>query len=201
MRLIENDRGSEDLGLPCLWHALYTRHQHEKTVTRVLSNKGHEVFLPLYSVAHRWRDRNKQLWMPLFPCYVFLRGGLDRRLQILTTPGVFTIVGWASRPAVIPQVEIDAVRKVVESSLRVEPHPFLQCGDRVRVKSGPLQGLEGILIRKMNQFRLVISMKMLGRSAAVEVDVCCLERVNSSQALAASHHLPWSVPANVSVDS
>src|SRR5712691_10527215 len=130
MPLTENRPQVEDPGVAGSWHALYTRHQHEKTVARILSNKGHEVFLPLYGVAHRWQDRTKQLWLPLFPCYVFLRGGLDRRLQILSTPGVYTIVGWTGRPAAIPEVEIEAVRQVIESSFRMEPHPFLRCGDR-----------------------------------------------------------------------
>jgi len=196
MPLAENGLEAEDLSVACHWYALYTRHQHEKTVARILSNKGHDVFLPLYGVAHRWQDRTKQLSLPLFPCYVFLRGGLDRRLQILSTPGVYTIVGWAGRPAVIPQAEIDAVRRLVESSLRVEPHPFLKCGDRVRVKSGPLQGLEGILVRKKNVFRLVISVEMLGRSAAVEIDGSCLERVSSAHAWVASQHASPSIPAN-----
>ncbi len=196
MLLTENRPQAEDPDVACHWYALYTRHQHEKAVARILSNKGHEVFLPLYSTAHQWQDRIKQLWLPLFPCYVFLRGGLDRRFQILSTPGVYTIVGWAGRPAIIPRAEIDAVRQVVESSLRVEPNPFLKCGDRVRVKSGPLQGLEGILVRKKNVFRLVISVEMLRRSAAVEIDARCLERVSSSPTLMTSHGVSPSVPGH-----
>src|SRR6266566_6387768 len=105
------------------WHVLYTRHQHEKPIARILSSKGHEVFLPLYTATHRWQDRTKQLSSPLFPCYVFIRGGLDRQLQILTTPGVFTVVGWAGHPAIIPDEQIDGVRQIVESVIRVEPHP------------------------------------------------------------------------------
>lgn len=166
------------------WYALYTRHQHENTVAQILTNKGYEVFLPLYTVAHRWQDRTKQLRLPLFPCYVFLRGAFGGWLPVLTTPGIHTIVGWAGRPAVIPEVEIEAVRQVVNSSLRFEPHPFLKCGDRVRIKSGPLRGLEGILARKKNLFRLVISVEMLGKSAAVEVDTCSLERLSSQFAMA-----------------
>jgi len=197
----ENGLKAEDPGVACHWYALYTRHQHEKAVARILSNKGHDVFLPLYGAAHRWQDRTRQLSLPLFPCYVFLRGGLDRQLQILTTPGVYTIVGWAGRPAVIPQAEIDAVRQLVESFLRVEPHPFLKCGDRVRVKSGSLQGLEGILVRKKNVFRLVISVEMLGRSAAVEVDRSCLERVSSPHAWVAPQQVSSRIPENARLNS
>jgi transcription antitermination factor NusG len=182
-------------GSDSAWYALYTRHQHEKTVAYILENKGHEVFLPLYSAVHRWQDRTKQLWLPLFPCYVFVRGGLDRRVQILSTSGVYTIVGCGGRPAAIPQAEIKAVRQLVESSLRVEPHPFLKCGDWVRIKMGPLRGVEGLLVRKKNVFRLVISVEMLGRSAAVEVDVSNVEQVNSSHAWATSSHSSSTVHA------
>jgi len=158
------------------WHALYTRHQHEKVVAGVLANKGLEVFLPLYTAAHRWKDRTKQLSLPLFPCYVFVREGLDRQLQIMTTPGVFSWVG-GSRPVEIPEADMEALFKMVASSLRVEPHPFLKCGDWVRVKLGPLEGVEGILLRKKNLFRLVLSVEMLQKAVAVEVDISMVERV------------------------
>jgi transcription antitermination factor NusG len=162
------------------WHVLYTRHQHEKPVARILSSKGHEVFLPLYASVRRWRDRTKELCLPLFPCYVFIHGGLDRQLQILSTPGVFSVVGWAGRPATIPDLQIEAIRQMIESSLRIEPYPYLRSGGRVRVRSGTLQGLEGVLVRKKNLFRLIISLEMLGRSAAVEIDISCLERLGPS---------------------
>ena len=160
------------------WYALYTRHQHEKAAAEVLSKKGFEIFLPLYGVVHRWKDRSKRLSLPLFPCYLFLRGGLERPLDIMTTPGVHSLVRTAGHTAVIPQGQIDAVRQLIESSLGVEPHPFLSCGDWVRVKSGPLAGIEGILVRKKNQFRLVLSVAMLGKSASVEVDSSAIERVS-----------------------
>ena len=159
------------------WHALYTRHQHEKAIAFALSNKGFEVFLPLYSATHRWKDRNKQLLLPLFPCYVFLRGGLERRLDIITTPGIHMLITSGGHPAVVPDEEIYAVRQLVEKAKRLEPHPFLRSGDRVRVKSGPLMGVEGILVRKKNLFRLVVSVEILGKSAATEVDASVVERV------------------------
>jgi transcription antitermination factor NusG len=159
------------------WYALVTRHQHEKSVASALSNKSHEVYLPLYRSLRRWQDRAKQIWLPLFPCYVFIRGGMDRQLQIVTTPGVLSIVGWGGRPAIVAQAQLDAVRQIIESCLTVETHPYLQCGDRVRVKTGPLMGLEGILTRKKGVARLVVSMELLGRSAAVEIDVSNVERI------------------------
>jgi transcription antitermination factor NusG len=159
------------------WHALYTRHQHEKAVAAILAQKGFDIFLPLYTAAHRWKDRTKQLSLPLFTCYVFVRGGLERRVQILTTPGVHSFVGCAGRAAEIPETDMEALFRMVDSSLRVEPHPFLKCGDRVRVKSGPLEGIEGILLRKKNLFRLVLSVEMLQKAVAVEVDISIVERV------------------------
>jgi transcription antitermination factor NusG len=161
------------------WHALYTRHQHEKVVARALSGKGFEVFLPQYRTVHRWKDRQRELLLPLFPNYVFIRGGLDRMLILVTTPGIHSLVSWGGRPADIPSEEIEAVRRLVESSLQVEPHPFLKCGDRVRIKSGPLEGIEGILVRKTRGFRLVLSVEMLSKSAAVEVDVSMVERLRT----------------------
>jgi len=158
------------------WYALYTRHQHEKTVADILSRKGFEVFLPLYTAVHRWKDRQKQLFLPLYPSYVFLRDSLERKLQIMTTPGLHSIVGTADGPQAIPDFEIDAVKRVIETSLAVEPHPFLRCGDRVRVLGGPLEGIEGILVRNKNSFRLVLSVEMLAKSVAVEVDASLVER-------------------------
>ena len=160
------------------WHALYTRYQHEKVVDEFLTRQGFETFLPLYTAVHRWKDRAKQLSVPLFPNYVFLRDGVGHRLQILKTPGVCSIVESGGRPGVIPDSEIAAVRRVVENSLRIEPHPFLANGDWVRIKSGPLAELEGILVRKQDRLRLVLSVEMLGRSVAVEVGAFRVERVN-----------------------
>jgi transcription antitermination factor NusG len=179
------------------WYALYTRHQHEKVIANMLSNKGFEVFLPLYVAGRQWKDRTKHLLVALFPTYVFLRGGLDRRLDVLKTPGVHGFVGWCGKPAEIPEPEMDAVRRAVEGPLRIEPHPFLQCGDLVRIKSGAMMGLEGILVRKKNLFRLVLSVEMLGQSVAMEVDVNTVERVPraGSAFLAATSGLPENAPS------
>lgn len=152
------------------WWAIYTRHQHEKTIGDMLQAKGFEVFLPLYESTRHWKDRRKVLTLPLFPCYVFVRGGLDRRLQVLTTPGVHMILSHGERVATIPEDEIQAIRRTVEGPFRVEPHPFLKCGERVRVVRGALEGVEGVLIRKKNFYRLVLSVDMLAQSVAVEID-------------------------------
>lgn len=158
------------------WYAIYTRHQHEKTVGDMLQRKGFEVFLPLYRTKRRWRDRVKTLALPLFPSYVFLHGGIDRQLQIVTTPGVHWMITAAGQVAVIPDAEIAAVKRLVEGPLRVEPHPFLKCGDWVRVKNGPLEGIEGIMVRVKSACRLVISVEMLQKSVAVEVNASDVER-------------------------
>lgn len=171
------------------WCALYTRHQHEKTVATILSTKGLQVFLPTYRAVHRWKDRNKQLELPLFSSYLFFKYEVDRRIQILSTPGVHMILTAGNAPAVIPNEEIAAIQRAAESPLRMEPHPFLKYGDTVRIKSGPLAGLEGFVSRKKDAFRLVLSVEMLGKSAAVEIDGSVLERVQSQR--------PGSVPRSV----
>jgi transcription antitermination factor NusG len=163
------------------WWALYTRHQHEKTVAEMLATKGFEVFLPLYDSMRRWKDRKKLLSLPLFPCYVFVRGNLERKLQVVTTPGVHMILYRGEQLAVIPELEIEAIRAAVEGNFRVEPHPFLKCGDRVRVMRGSLAGVEGILTRKKNLCRLVLSVEMLAQSVAVEIDAADVEPVTVSR--------------------
>ncbi len=159
------------------WYALNAKYQHEKLVAQLLSNKGLEVFLPLYKSVRQWSDRTKVLSLPLFPCYAFLHGGLARQVDILGTPGVHGFVAFGGVPAAIPDAEIEAVRRAIETSLSVEPHPFLRRGDWVRVKWGPLEGLEGILLRKKGLSRLVLSVELLERSIAMEVDAASVEPV------------------------
>jgi transcription antitermination factor NusG len=160
------------------WYALYTRHHHERTVEQHLAARGFEVFLPLYKAAHRWKDRIKDVDLPLFPCYVFVRGGLERHTDIVSAPGVHMLVSFAGQPAPIPVEEIEALRTAARSDSQVEPYPFLKCGDRVRVKEGPLAGICGMLIRKKSGWRLVLSVELLECSAAVEVDTWAVERIN-----------------------
>jgi transcription antitermination factor NusG len=136
----------------------------------MLEAKGFEVFLPLYDSTRKWKDRRKVLSLPLFPCYVFVRGAVERRLPVLTTPGVHMIISRGERVATVPDDEIDAIRRTVDGHFRVEPHPFLRCGERVRVVRGSLEGVEGVLTRKKNLYRLVLSVEMLAQSVAVEID-------------------------------
>jgi transcription antitermination factor NusG len=176
------------------WWALYTRHQHEKKVADQLCAKGFDVFLPLYESVRRWRDRNKLLALPLFPCYVFLRGGDERRLQVVTTPGVHSILFTGERVATIPEAEIDAIQRSLDGSFHVEPHPYLRCGERVRVIRGSLEGVEGVLVRKKGFYRLVLSVEMLAQSVAVEINASDVEplvaRAGGGKALIDPAHGP-----------
>jgi transcription antitermination factor NusG len=160
------------------WWVVYTRHQHEKVVAGALAAKGHEVFLPLYASVRKWKDRRKSITLPLFPCYVFVRGGQDRRLSIVTTPSVHMMLTKGDAPAVVPEDEIAAIRRTLEGRMNIEPHPFLKCGQRVRVKCGALEGVEGILVRVRNLFRLVLSVEILNKSVAVEIDASSVEAVD-----------------------
>jgi transcription antitermination factor NusG len=145
----------------------------------MLSSKGFEIFLPLHSAVHHWKDRRKTVLLPIFPCYVFLRlqSGGDRRFQVVSTPGVYSFVGAGGHPAAIPQPEIDAIRRTVETRLGIEPHPFLKSGDWVRVTSGPLEGIEGMLVRHKSLCRLVLSVELLQKSVAVDVGAETVERI------------------------
>ena len=172
----ENSELTEISAESVLWHALHTRHQHEKYITDILAEKGFEVFCPTYAEVHRWKDRRKEVTLPLFPGYLFFADGLDRRLDLLSTPGVCEIVSFGNTAAIVPEKEISAIRVATASCQIMEPHPFLKEGHRVRVKSGPLSGIEGLLQRRKDSFRLVLSVELLGRSVAVEVEQCDIHR-------------------------
>jgi transcription antitermination factor NusG len=162
------------------WWAVYTRHQHEKVIAEMLSLKGFEVFLPLYESTRRWKDRKMVLSLPLFPCYLFVRGGLDRRLQVTTTPGVHTILCRGDGVAEIPDSEIEAIQRAVTGAYPIEPCPFLKCGTRVRVVRGALEGVEGFMVRKKNSSRLILSVGMLAQSVSVEVHASDVKACDSA---------------------
>jgi transcription antitermination factor NusG len=152
------------------WYAVRVRSNYEANVGAVLDQKGVEKFLPTYRSRRKWSDRVKTLDLPLFPGYLFCRIPLDERNLVLTTGGVVDIVGVGRIPAPISEEEIEAVRTVVQAHAHAEPWPFLQIGQKVKIKGGALSGLEGILVRVKNSWRLVISVTLLERSVAVEVD-------------------------------
>lgn len=155
---------------PHPWYAVRTRSNHERVAAAVLAGKGYERYLPTYRVRRRWSDRVVVTELPIFPGYVFCRFDAKQRLPILTTPGVVSVIGFGAEPSPITESEIEAIQTVLESGLNAEPCPFLKEGQRIRVKQGALEGLEGILLKKKSEWRMVISVTMLQRSLAVEID-------------------------------
>jgi transcription antitermination factor NusG len=162
------------------WYVAYTKHQHEMAVARALASRGFDTLLPVYSTTRVWKTGKKVLNLPLFPCYVFIRGKLERRREIITTPGIHTLVSQAGKPCPIPPAEIHAIQQAAKSGCRLAPYPLLQCGELVRIKNGPMVGVEGILERKKNTCKLIISVEMLGKAAAVEIDSSAVERIRPS---------------------
>lgn len=160
------------------WFAAYTRPHHEKTVAVSLDRRGFETLYPSYRVASRWKDRVKQIELPLFPGYVFVRCVPARRLPVLQTPGLLHLVHDDAGPIAVPEFEITNLRLALSDRARIEPAPFLNVGERVRVHSGVMAGLEGILVAKKNSLRVIISVEMLAGSAAVELDGALLERAS-----------------------
>jgi transcription antitermination factor NusG len=152
------------------WYALQVRPRYEERVLRHLQGKGYEVFLPTYEFRRRWSDRLKSVVLPLFPSYIFSRFNVEKRLPILITPGVDSIVGAGKSPIPVDQGEISAIRSVMSSGVSSHPYPYLETGDMVEVDSGPLEGLSGIVLRNRGSDRLVISVTLLRRSVSVEID-------------------------------
>jgi transcription termination/antitermination protein NusG len=152
------------------WYAAYTNANHEKRVARELGRRSMECYLPLYESVRRWKDRRVRLELPLFPGYVFVRVALRERLQVLQISGVARLVGFDGRPAAIPNEDIDTIRTCLAGNFPLLPHRYLQRGQRVRVLSGPLAGLTGVVVRQKKQMRLVISFDLLMRSVAVELE-------------------------------
>jgi len=152
------------------WFALQVRSRYESNVASYLDGKGYEWFLPTFQSRRKWSDRIKQVTLPLFPGYLFCRFNAQDRLPILKTPGLISIVGTAKVPTAVDEVEIEALRQLVQSGLPRQPWPYLQVGQRVRIEHGALCGLEGILLRHKGQDRLVLSVTLLQRSTAVEID-------------------------------
>ena len=152
------------------WFALQVRMRHETGVADHLEGKGYEWFLPLYKTRRRWSDRVKQVDSPLFPGYLFCRFNPHDRLPILKTPGVTQIVGYNHVPVPVDEQEIEAIRTLVASGVPNFPCAYLEVGSKVRIEAGALRGLEGILMELKGKRRLVLSITLLQRSVAVEID-------------------------------
>ena len=153
------------------WYALHVRSRAEFAVAQYLEGAKYSVFLPTYSDLHRWSDRVKTIRTPFFPGYVFCRMDINARLSVLQAPGVVNVVSCGRSFVPVPDDEIAAVRAVASSPLFARHCPYLNVGDQVIIKRGPLAGVEGMLIQVKNDYRLVVSIHLLQRSLAVEVDL------------------------------
>jgi transcription antitermination factor NusG len=162
------------------WYVVYTYPRHEKRVAERLEQAQVEYFLPLYRTTHLWADRRKGVELPLFPGYVFVRIALVHRLRVLETPSIVRFVGIGQYPTPMPENEVATLRRGLSRGAKVEPHPFLKIGERMRIKAGPFQGVEGVMIRSKNVVRVVLSIDLIMRSVAVEVEIADLEPVSSS---------------------
>lgn len=159
------------------WFAIHTTSRHEKRIAEHLSVRRIETFLPLYSSVRSWKNGCKvKVELPLFPCYLFVRLSRQDKSCALQIPGVLSFVGIAGQPAALAESEIDALRSGIQA-LNCEPHPYLVVGERVRIMHGPLAGIEGVLARKKGALRVVISLNLIMKSIAVEVDAADVEPV------------------------
>ena len=165
---------AEALRSSCLelkWYAAYTSANHEKRVREQLELRCVPSFLPLYKTVRRWKDRRVRLNLPLFPGYIFVRIAPVDRLRVLQIPSVVRLVGFNGRPSPLSDEEIEGLKNGLACDVKAEPHPFLTAGRRVRIRAGPLEGREGILIRRKGSFRVVLSIELIQRSIVVDVDV------------------------------
>jgi transcription antitermination factor NusG len=152
------------------WFALRVRTRWERSTAVLLSGKGYQTLLPTYKTRRRWSGRVKEVEAPLFPGYVFCQFDVQKRLPILVTPGMIAIVGRGKIPVPVDRGEIAAIQAVVSSGLPVEPWPYLELGQRIRIETDALEGLEGILINFKGNHRIVVSVSLLRRSVALEID-------------------------------
>ena len=153
------------------WYAVHTRARHERAVVQRLREQGVTTFLPLVTEVHRWSDRRKSVELPLFGCYVFVKLAPtgEERLRVLRIDGVFKFVGARGLGTPIAEAQIEAVRTLVGQQIPWSAHPFLQIGQRVRVRGGALDGVEGILLSRNEDNTLVVSIDAIQRSLAVRI--------------------------------
>ena len=171
---------------PPLWYALYTSPRHEKRVREHLENRRVECFLPLFRSIHRWRNGCKvQVELPLFPGYLFVNIPRSERVRVLDVPGVLSFVGPRGEPAQLPGVEIETLRSGLHLQ-KFEPYKHLIVGQEVRIKTGSLTGLTGVLVRSANGFRVVLTVELIKQSVAVELDAADVEPLASHSTHSAS---------------
>jgi transcription antitermination factor NusG len=161
------------------WFALYTYANHEARVTKNLGFRAVEYFLPLFQSTRVWKDRRVKLQLPLFPGYVFVRIAVRDRVQVLQAPGSVGLVSFGGLPAILPDEQIDALKRVSADGLLAQPHPYITVGRHVRIKGGPLQGQEGILVRKKGAMRVVVSLAQISCSMIADVQASDIEPLHS----------------------
>ncbi len=164
---------------PIEWYALYTKSRHEKVVHQAVQERGMDSFLPLRQVVSQWKDRRKLVEKPLFPGYLFIQTQQCQLDRVTTINGVAYVVGNSDGPLPVPNDQLQAVRQMVEGPYPVVLWPWLQKGKPVRVTAGPLAGLETYIVEKRGRRKchLVLTVELLGRSIAVEIDPCCVEPI------------------------
>ncbi len=178
------------------WFALQVRTRHEMGVARHIRGIGYEEFLPLYTCRKRWSDRVKEVGSPLFPGYLFCRFDPQNRLPILKIPGVIQIVGNSRQPIPVDEGEINAIQNLVTSGIPNQPWPFLELGKRVHIEAGPLRGLEGVLVEFRGSRRLILSVALLQRSVAIEMDATSVrsERTSTTTRVDGAYVQPSPLP-------
>jgi len=170
------------------WFALGVTVRHEKVVSEILHNKGFETFLPLYKRRHQYaRRRFREFELPLFPGYLFCQMTLTRRLPIMTTPGVIRIVGAGRTPIPVDDNEITSLKKALDAGVAISPHHFWQPGQIGRIRTGPLAGVEGVVVKSKQSMRLILRITLLQRAVMLEIDSSCVALVTNVPAAAANN--------------
>jgi len=169
------------------WFAILARSGREKYATMLLENAGFECFLPISKSTRKWSDRMKDIEVPLFPGYLFCRMNPNDRLPVLTTPGVIQIAGIGKMPIPVEEHEIAAVRQIEKSGLSAMPWPYLRVGNTARIEEGPLRGVSGIVVKIKSALKLVLSIELLQRSIAVEIDRNWISPSNTTELRAGGH--------------
>lgn len=162
--------GEESVRSEVLWYAGYTAARHEKRVAEHFTQRGVEHFLPLYETIHRWNNGRHRVQLPLFAGYIFVRIALKDRLRVLEVPGFVRLVGFNGLACPLPESDIKQMMEALSKGVLAEPYPYLTAGTRVEITNGPLQGMTGILLRRQNKCRVVISVDLIMRSMIVEVE-------------------------------
>jgi transcription antitermination factor NusG len=172
------------------WYAVQVRSRHEKAVETALRNKGFEGFLPLYKSRRRWGQRIVEIELPLFSGYVFCRFDPgERRVPVATTPGVMGIVGFGGKATPLDEAEMAAIRRVIELGIAAEPWKYVQSGQRVRIEHGALAGMEGVFLGAKKKHQLLLSLTLLQRAVAIQVDessVVALNRIRPARTWASA---------------